>query len=513
MLSNLADASHAEALDCDICIVGAGAAGITLARDLAGSKQRVVLLESGSLEPDNAIQALNGGSASGARRLPLDATRLRYFGGTTNHWTGIIAPLFDSDFERERIAGMPGWPIDAVELKRHYKSALETLDYPDLDITQTPWTSEDRCGLSLATERIRQSLLYYSPTIRFGPHYRRDLASVDNVEVVLNATLTDISQSDDAARVEQVTATGFHGHSVTVRAQHFVLACGAIENARQLRLFHRRNPNSPFDPARRAGQYLMDHPTAFCGRVRPTGSTSLAEIYSDFDFAGRRYRPVLSLPPATCKALDTANASAYLWPIYEERGRLQSIRESFSGPSEDDERIALARAVDAQIPIADPNCRAPVDDNRDLQIKAIVEQSPNAANQVQLGTARDALGLELPHIEWRTGDSEHRALLTLVKQLGAEFGRLGVARVRIDDWLLDGARAMNEEVEDYNHPVGCTRMSINSDDGVVDANCKVHGAENLYVSGGSVFATAGINNPTMTIVALAHRLAEHLSTP
>ena len=78
-------------IDCDVCIVGAGAAGITIARELLGRSVQVVLLESGWLTPDADTQLLYAGEVTERRYFQLDAARSRFFGGTTNVWTGDAA--------------------------------------------------------------------------------------------------------------------------------------------------------------------------------------------------------------------------------------------------------------------------------------------------------------------------------------------------------------------------------------------------------------------------------------
>lgn len=510
MLTDLAEASHPEDLSCDICIVGAGAAGITLAKSLAGSSLNVIVLESGGLKLDKFAQGLNAGTAAGAQRLPLTATRLRYLGGTTNHWTGIVAPLFRDDFERVSIAGVPGWPIEPNELEPFYQQSLQTIDFEDMPAASVQSAFAGRCDFPFDNERIRQSLLYYSPAVRFGDRYRDAIEKSSNVHLVLNATVTELFADAKGSHVRQVRAEGEHKRSLTVRAKRFVLACGAVENARQMLAYQDKAPDSPIDPEKQSGRFLMDHPTAVCGRVVPTGNVALTKLFPDFTMDKLRIRPVLSLPAATIKAMDTANASLYLWPGSESRSRLDRLTGVFKGASDQQQRAELSRRIDSLAPASQLPCEMSAENAAHLQLKAVLEQSPHADNRVTLGSSKDELGMRLPHLEWRVHEQEYEALKKLVLSLGSELGRLAAGRVQLSPWMLDGLDAMNQTVEDYNHPVGCTRMSMLAKDGVVNAECRVHGSDNLYIAGGSVFSTAGINNPTLTIVALAHRLAEHL---
>jgi len=106
MLIDFRDSPEAADAESDVCIVGAGAAGITIAQALAGSKLRVILLESGGLSPDEETQKLYRGRVIGSGQPPLDNSRIHYFGGTTNVWSGWCGPLDDLDFSER--AWIPG---------------------------------------------------------------------------------------------------------------------------------------------------------------------------------------------------------------------------------------------------------------------------------------------------------------------------------------------------------------------------------------------------------------------
>ena len=138
------------------------------------------------------------------------------------------------------------------------------------------------------------------------------------------------------------------------------------------------------------------------------------------------------------------------------------------------------------------------------------EQAPNPDSRVTLSDERDALGLNWARLEWRLTELDKRSVEVMTKAIGAEFGRLNLGRVRLDDWLLDGGKDWGPDLKGSPHHMGTTRMSDDPRMGVVDRRCRVHGIENLYIAGSSVFPTGGYMNPTLTIVALALRLADHL---
>lgn len=482
-------------IECDTCIVGAGAAGISVAMELLDSGIDVVMLESGGRQPNPAVQALNRGTHAGAERRALTSTRLRYFGGTTNHWTGLVAPLSNHDFDRLGVGQLPGWPLSSADMAPYYERALAFIGHSGRTFDETLTDELARCPFAFDRTKIAQTFLHYSAALRFGAHFAEALENASNVRVVLNATATSLETDDGGVR--RVNVSNLQAETATVTARRFVLACGAIENARIL-----LHAAYGVDASALLGRCLMDHPSGPCGEVIQTGRTALGEVFHDFIAGADKYRPVLSLPAALLA--EKPNASCYLWPSARPdlRTRLQSaLRAS------DMERAM--RDIDQSSPVADPPCGR-FDGEARVQIMAVLEQVPDRNNRIVLGNNRDALGVPLPHLEWRIGESERRSLLTLLTTLGAELGRLAVGRVRLAEWLLQDPPEPGRHLRDYNHPMGCTRMATSEDHGVVDTNCRVFGTDNLYVAGASVFATGGIHNPTLTIIALALRLANHL---
>jgi choline dehydrogenase-like flavoprotein len=138
------------------------------------------------------------------------------------------------------------------------------------------------------------------------------------------------------------------------------------------------------------------------------------------------------------------------------------------------------------------------------------EQAPNPDSRVTLSTEKDALGLPRARLDWQLTELDKRTMRTFYQVLGREMGRTGTGRVQIRDWLLSDDRTWPSFVSGGWHHMGTTRMSGDPKQGVVDANSRVHGLANLYIGGASVFPTAGAVNPTLTLVAMSLRLADHL---
>jgi choline dehydrogenase-like flavoprotein len=469
-------------IDCDLCIVGAGAAGITIARELVGRPVRVVLLESGFLKPDADTQSLYAGDVSERPYFDLDAARSRYFGGTTNLWTGECRPLDAQDFERRDWVPDSGWPFGLSELLPFYQRAQSVCQLGPYRYTADDWREHGVRPMAIEGERIRSYAFQYSPPTRFGEVYRDDVRRAPNVVTYLGANVVDLETPAPPHRVSAVKVACLAGTTFRVAARAFVLATGGIENARLLLLSDRVQPAGLGNGNDLVGRYFMEHLYMDAAAdIRAPGG-AISDFYTSGHWVeGRRVRGILGLVPEL-----------------RQRERLTNYCAVIVAPNSS----PLRRLRDA---IADARSRPAL---RTYIVKNVMEQAPNADSRVTLGRDRDRLGCRRPVLQWRLSavdkSTAHRAHVIL----GEELSRNGLGHMtssmgrEADPWptSVRGAR----------HHMGTTRMHADPRRGVVDADCRVHGIANLYVAGSSVFPTSGAANPTLTIVALALRLAGHL---
>lgn len=520
MFIDLEEYDGAEDIRTDICIVGAGAAGITLALELDGTPHDVCLLESGKFSYDAKTQALAGGAIVGLPYYDLLAARLRFFGGTTNHWAGICRPLDALDFEKRDGIPNSGWPITRQDLDEFYARAHEYCGLGIYDYDPASFANADAPLLPFDGGPFRTSMKLERP-LRFGPEYRERLRASRNVRAYLSANVTEIEAAEHAQVITAARAKTLNGRAVRVSANRFVVAAGAIENARLLLCSNSVQPKGLGNDRDLVGRYFMEHPMVPAIEMQLAGDVRDLALYTGQSRDGLRVTGYLTLSPETqrregmlgaCaslniggveerveKSLEGINAAIKIWKGIKEGRLAPGFGEHVGNLLADMNRVMIytyERAFQRSF------------DTASLVLE--LEQAPDPASRVMLTDETDALGLRRIALDWRLGDLERHTVRRFGELLGLEAGRIGLGRARLVEPQENGWWAGQRGAW---HHMGTTRMHADPSQGVVDGNCRVHGIGNLYVAGSSVFTTSGFANPTLTIVALAIRLASHLKRP
>lgn len=507
MIIDLAKDQSASAIDADICVIGAGAAGITIARSFAAASVDVCVLESGDRELNDATQSLYVAENVGLARLPHDATRLRYFGGTTNHWTGQCAPFAVEDFEVRDWVRDSGWPISKADLEPYYDQAYRLCDLDGAPFDSGMSAFGKRAWPMLDQKKLGPYFLQYSKPTRFGPAYGPELERAPNIRVLLNANVTEIAANSDVRAVDHVAFRTLDGRTGRVRARQVVLCCGGIENARLLLLSNGRMKAGLGNQNDVVGRYFMDHPFGRVGMLQRTGNMAIGDRLGEHRVGGRQYRFGLALGQGLQESEGVLGCGIQFW-----------ARKPDAAGSTTDVHAAPASYADKIMAEFNRHWHRVKkrfggrDGSRDAEffdLMAVTEQAPNPASRISLARDRDSLGLHRARVDWRLTALDRRTRDVAVRAVAAEFGRLDSGCVRVASWLRDN-QDWNGNIEDYKHHMGTTRMAANPRKGVVDQNCRVHGLANLFIAGSSVFPTSSHLNPTLTIVALALRLSDHL---
>lgn len=505
----------------DVCIVGAGPAGITLARELAGSRCSVVLLESGTETDDRRARELTRGTTHGDPFPALDVQRARRFGGSANTWQieigggrlgGRFAELQPVDFERRDELPGSGWPFGYGTLRPYYGRARAHLALQ----------SDDR-DASGTFDDFEDADLAFAPRTTFTGA-ADELRELPNVRLVLGASVVRLELVDDAVR--RVHARRYDASALEVDAAAVVLAAGAIENARLLLL------SGIGERLDAVGRYLMDHPVVAGGILRPASRAVFARMGRfDHGMPGTHATGVLRLSDAALRRRELLGFGALFYPQPRTFGSpavaaaKALARPRGSTPRElgrqlavaarglDEVALKVARRVARREPTAMHGLRGGWTqlDERELrrytlfEVQNVTEQAPVRDNRVVLSSERDAFGCPRADVHWRWDELSRASVRAAQRLLADDLRRARLGELVLaerDGWpiLLDGA----------HHIMGTTRMSAGAGSGVVDATGRVHGVANLFVAGSSVFPTGGFVNPTLTVIALAARLADEL---
>lgn len=505
---------EATRLEADIAIVGGGAVGIAIARELIGSGIQVVLLESGGLDYDDDTQDLYVGEVDGNPSIALDASRLRYLGGSSNHWAGFCRPLDEPDFAARPWVPHSGWPFGRTALEPYYRRARPVLQLVNDSYEAADWHDQlaPIFAEPMMREQLRPLVFQQSPPTRLGTTYRPALEAAANVKVCLWANLTEIVTDATTATVEHLAMACLDGRRFTVAARQVVLATGGVENARLLLGSNRQAPAGLGNGHDLVGRFFMDHPAHEAATVLVDGSSDIARAP-----AGQMVQALCGLAPEIERDEALLRFATSILPVKPpDRDKpgyvaLRELTRTMRRGIWPDDLMGRLGTV-----LADLGGTTSGFYNRFftepglLSLRIHVETAPNPDSRVTLLPERDALGLNRVRLHWQLTELDRRSLRRSLEIVGEALGAAGLGRLRLDDWLLEDDFAIPGNGS-YHH-IGTTRMSDDPRTGVVDRNCRVHGMRNLFVAGSSVFPTEGFANPTFTIVALGIRLADHLRT-
>jgi choline dehydrogenase-like flavoprotein len=494
----------------DICIVGAGAAGISMAMEMINTPYKVILLEGGGFELDMRMQDLYRGKSIGQRYYPLQSSRLHYFGGTTGHWAGFCSPFDQIDFQKREWVEKSGWPIQLNDLLSYYNRAWKLVELESENFELEYWRKRDRelVPLPLDENVVRNKIFQFSPPTRFGTHYRDEIVNAKNIELLTHANVVNIEMNESVSSVKQVRIKNFAGKEHTVRAKYFVLACCAIQNARLLLASNSQVINGLGNEYDLVGRYFMEHLETKAATLVMPHDYSM-KLYRQWEFGKIKVRAELVVSEYLQRECKMLNGSASLIPTKFSKGVPPSI-DTF--PEDADIFLKVWNDMEKNFrEEARKKVKEETHLHKEFEFFTRMEQSPNPNSRIQLDHEKDELGMPRVTLNWKLTELDKHSFRELYKTIGQEVGRAGVGRVQLMDWLQDeNNQEWPPSLGGGWHHMGTTRMADNPRDGVVDLNCQVYGISNLFLAGSSCFATSGSANPTLTILALTLRLSDHL---
>ena len=514
MLLDLRDVMAAE-LRCDVCVVGAGAAGLSVVERLLGSGLQVLLVESGydaATADDAAIDDLNDGDNVGDRPVELRLSRHRALGGTTRLWAGQCVPLDDIDFEVRSWMPSSGWPIDHTDVKPWYRVTAELMGIADAAFDERAWPQFGTEPEPFDPRLVVHRATVWPQEVDVGVLLRSRLASSPTVRVLQGATATDLEVRESGREVVGLTLRGPGGQAVRVRPGVVVLANGAVEIPRLL--LAAGGVGNDHDVV---GRYLQEHPNAEVGQLRTDDHRRLQDRYALLYRRGRRLLPRLCLAREQQEAEACANAAAVLVFHDEPGSGTEAAREAYRLLRSGDRSGSLGAAASAAADLPAlasaawrrfRHGRSPGNRPARIGVQVFCEQVADPASRVRLGDRVDAMGVPVAEVDWKLSEMDLHTARVAAGAIGAAVAGVGLGRLELDPWL-DGDVDRAPFGDSYHH-IGTTRMGSDPSTSVVDRDCRVHGVGNLYLAGASVFPTSGWANPTFTAMALAARLGGHL---
>lgn len=470
--------SHPRELNADICICGAGPAGIVLALELARRRPdwRIVLLEGGGRSLATERERVLYDVGLGAKSYAVSASRRRMLGGTSGHWGGWCKPLDPEDFTAPAAWSVPDWPITLDELQPFLAPAHVWCEIPSdrYDPAEVRARQPQRFLELPADGPVAERLFRFSPPTRFGTRYLDDLTGQPNLDCLLHANLHALQRRGD--RIVSVSVRALDGKPITITADRFVLAQGGLETTRTL-LNLRGDASDDGEGlcSPHLGRHFADH-----YGVRPGTVLAPAELgYRRMVDETTAVMPVLAPSPDALGQAERQNVCLMLDP----------------DPSAD--ALPAAYATHAALGF-------PPRTFWNYRTQMIVEPRPHPDSRITLTDARCELGLRRAHLDWRIHPEDTASALTFFDDFSAVLAQTGQGRTRL---TYEATAARLASANGANHHLGTIRFAHDPKDGVADPDGRLHDMENLYVASSALFPRYGYSNPTLTIVALAIRLA------
>jgi len=512
----------------DICVVGAGIAGLTLVSALRQRGLKILVLEGGGLIHEPRCQSLFETEIDFADAVNLGVAngRFRVFGGSGTRWSGALIPLAAQELPARSTIDRVGWPIDHAMLAPYF-NRLETM----LGLEGTPFDAScyrvaGRTTPTLAADfdtlsvRFSKTLPWRKRDIgRFlGPSLNKD----PDVVVLYHANAVELVRGERLDVVTGIRVRSYTGREQIFAAREFIIAAGAIESVRLLLVSHSLHPDGMADQWKLLGCGFMDHVVLRAGVVVTADACSrLRQIARAFYIGNVLHTPRFELTQQTQAEEECLSGYANIFfeaPPESAFVKLRTVLRDYQACGV----RALSRGPYWALMRGTPDLVGgffawsvlglkPISGRSTPTVSLVAEQPSRSDARIRMAGDHDAVGMPRLALAWQIGDAELRTLTVVGRRLEALLRRSQIGAVTWFDEAFDpkeGARP--DRVADQYHHAGGARMSASARDGVVDANCRVHDMQNLYLASAAVFPSSGCSNPTFTIMALALRLAEHL---
>ncbi len=515
-------------LNYDVCIIGSGMSGQLVSSELINKK--VILVESGSLKLEKDIQELNNYKSIGLEFRKDNINRIRQLGGSANLWANQLMLLNDNDFEnRSWIDDNCYIPINYGDLKTYYERAITKVyknQFSELgNLVNFKRLDYSKFEKEFLKDDIFKLNNHFWPSkiekFNYNSKFTKKIINSKNIDFLHNFTATEFEIDENLEKVISIKFI-FKKEEINIKANFFVLACGAIENAR---LLLNNKSKSKLLENQNIGKYFMEHPRVNLGELKTN-----EKLYLNYLFGMKHYnysiRQSLGFSKNYLKNNELLNSYVFLDPKFNKNEELlfneflHAIKVIFKNkriPKYELRNFKLKSFIE-QIYL---NLPAQISNNvlnsllrKYFQIKKYKfsfnkinihyqgEQVPNFNSSINLINEKDVYNQKKIEINWNLNDKDYDTINHFTKIFHQKFKNHQYLSFKENNEKL---------VTDASHHMGTTRMSLNNNDGVVDKNCKFHNIKNLFISGNSVLRTSGSSNPGLTNMALSIRLGEYIN--
>ena len=494
------------------------------------NNKKIIMIDSGKIKYDNKIQTLNDIDQKGIQFRENHMNRIRQLGGSANLWANQLMILKKHDVEkRDWVAKDFSWPFNYDELKLYYEEVIKTIyndNFKSLNYFNP--IEEDNRNFFLENEFLNTNMFEFNnhfwpskvEKFNIDSKFTKKIIHSKNLKFFENFTATEIKTNDETQTIESIKIQS--GDKICViKANYFVLACGTIENARLL--FNNEkysklleNPNT--------GKYFMDHPRINFGVLKSDKKIPLSALFG-IKYKNYDYRKSLRLSEKYQQQNQILDAYAFVDPKYKKEDEI--IFENFllefkkivklNGiPKINYKNINLKKIFEQVYLKLSPQISSSTINNilrkfferknycfsfNEIDINYQAEQFPNINSKIYLSNKKDIFKQNTAIVDWKLNDIDYKT--------HNEFVMILKEKYKVHKFLKFEENK-DKKITDASHHSGTTRMSLNKSDGVVNKNCKVHEINNLYISGSSVFRSAGSVNPGLTNMAMSIRLGKYL---
>jgi len=456
-----------------VIIIGSGIAGISAALKFEKKGFEILIIESGNLEFENNTLRFLKADSIGDHYGDFTENRLRQFGGTSRIWGGNCNPMNKENFSE--------WPIKKNDLDKYTNETREFLLLRKKFFNEKLNDNLNVYNLAWSKLRIDEKFYDYIKNSRL-------------IHLTLGSTFLNFESNENTQSIASIRCKK-NNQDFSLQAKFFILACGGIENSRLL-LWSRKKNKELFSQNLPIGKYYMHHPFHTIG----SGLINYKKLNQYF-----RKKNIFNSPIVTCDSNIYIEANNFF---------LKRKKITNSGIYINFKKANSENNIYKQLRCLAPKFAKKIYDNfksneiYEITIETLQEQKSIRTNLISLSNVLDPYGVPLTKIFWKKNPSEITSARIISEEISKFLIDEDIGRIALEEYLYD--QTLKYDVISGNHQMGGTRIGDNENDSVVDKNLKVHGIENLFVTGGSVFRTSGHSHPTFTIVQLSLRLADSI---